>query len=67
MSQDAEWVEWVMADWAWAPIPELCEQFGCNEPVQTWCDRCRAYFCDDHEQCKRCSADRMRTKYRSKA
>jgi len=31
-------------------VPDLCQQFGCREPVQTWCPLCRAFFCAKHDQ-----------------
>jgi len=30
--------------------PILCEQFGCDQPVETWCPLCRAFFCARHDE-----------------
>lgn len=30
-------------------VPELCQQFGCRKPVETWCPLCRAFFCAEHD------------------
>ena len=37
MGADAKWVQDVMADWSDPVFPEYCQQFACNQPVQTWC------------------------------
>ena len=31
-------------------VPEWCQQFGCRQPVETWCPLCRAYFCAEHDE-----------------
>jgi hypothetical protein len=31
-------------------VPEICQQFSCRAPVQTWCSLCRGFFCDEHDQ-----------------
>jgi hypothetical protein len=33
-----------------AGVPEQCQQFGCREPVETWCPLCRAFFCAEHDE-----------------
>ena len=40
--------------WSWLGVtddrvPERCQQFGCQQPVDTWCPLCRAYFCHEHD------------------
>lgn len=30
--------------------PERCQQFGCNEPAETWCPLCRAMLCLKHDE-----------------
>jgi hypothetical protein len=35
---------------ALAEVPELCQEFGCRQPVQTWCPLCRCFFCDEHDE-----------------
>src|SRR6516225_2347026 len=50
MGADAKWVQDVMADWSDPVFPEYCQQFACNQPVQTWCPLCRAFFCDMHDE-----------------
>jgi len=49
MSKDAVWVDEVIATWHEDAVPEACQQFGCNSPVETWCPLCRAYFCHTHD------------------
>jgi len=49
MGIDAKWVDHVIAEWKADPVPELCQHFACNQPVQTWCPLCRAFFCDEHD------------------
>ena len=66
VSFDAKWVQAVTAAGAWDDIPELCQQFGCNEPVETSCPLCRGVFCHEHDElyprrrhdCLRGKADR---------
>jgi len=41
--------------WSWLgvhdpDVPEGCQQFGCHQPVETWCPLCRAYFCRTHDE-----------------
>ena len=31
-------------------VPEQCQQFGCRQPVETWCPLCRAFFCAEHDE-----------------
>lgn len=50
MTVDADWVERVMQEWNVDDVPEICQQFGCRNQVQTWCPLCRAFFCDEHDQ-----------------
>ena len=49
MSIDAKWVDHVIAEWNLDPVPELCQQWACNRPVETWCPLCRAYLCAIHD------------------
>lgn len=44
-----DWVDDVMAGWI-EDVPEWCQQFGCRQPVQTWCPLCRSYFCAEHDE-----------------
>jgi len=45
-----EGIEHFWQDSGLDPVPELCQQFGCRQQVQTWCPLCRAYLCDDHDE-----------------
>jgi len=47
VSIDAKWVDHVIAEWNLDPVPELCQQWACRRPVQTWC---RAFFCEIHDE-----------------
>jgi hypothetical protein len=31
-------------------VPEGCQQFGCREPVATWCPLCEKYLCASHDE-----------------
>ena len=31
-------------------VPDRCQQFGCQAPVETWCPLCRGYFCKKHDE-----------------
>jgi len=35
---------------ALAEVPELCQQVGCHQQVQTWCVLCERFFCDEHDE-----------------
>jgi hypothetical protein len=50
MGADARWVDDVIAGWADDTVPEFCQQFGCRQPVETWCSLCRAFFCHEHDE-----------------
>ena len=50
MSIDAKWVDKVIAEWNLDPVPEFCQQWACNRPVETWCPLCRAYLCAIHDE-----------------
>ena len=50
MSIDAKWVDHVIAEWNLDPVPEFCQQWACNRPVETWCPLCRAYLCAIHDE-----------------
>jgi len=42
--------EKILDYWLKDTVPELCQQFGCNEPVATYCPLCRGCFCHEHDQ-----------------
>jgi len=50
VSADATWVDEVIEGWTPDPVPELCQEWACNEPAQTWCPLCRAFFCAYHDE-----------------
>ena len=31
-------------------IPEVCEQPGCGEAVETWCSLCERFYCAEHDE-----------------
>jgi hypothetical protein len=49
LSDDVELVEETIARLLLG-VPELCQQFGCRQPVETWCPLCRSYFCKLHDE-----------------
>ena len=50
MSEQATWVDDVVTGWTEKEVPEWCQQFGCRQPVETWCPLCRSYFCAEHDE-----------------
>ena len=50
MSADAKWVQDVIANWREDGVPETCQEFGCNAPVETSCPLCRGEFCHEHDE-----------------
>ena len=45
-----DWVDEVIAGWSEDALPEVCQQFGCQRPMETYCPLCRCVYCHEHDE-----------------